>query len=121
VRPFPDVGGGKWQVSTDGGVWPLWSPDGRELFYRSEDKFMAVPIKTEPTFSFETPSLLFQGSYVIPGNAFLSNWDISPDGKKFLMIKPSTVAGSESTSATPRKINIVVNWFEYLKERVPVD
>ena len=91
VRPYPEVNSGKWQVSTDGGVWPLWSPDGRELFYRSEDEFMAVPIKTEPSFSFETPNLLFQGTYIIPSTAFLSNWDIHPDGKRFLMIKPAAV------------------------------
>ena len=65
VRPYPEVDGGKWQVSTDGGGWPLWSPDGRELFYRNGDKFMAVPVKTEPSFSFETPNLLFQGTYIM--------------------------------------------------------
>ena len=121
VRPYPDVEGGKWQVSTDGGVWPLWSADGRELFYRSEDKYMAVPVKTEPTFSFETPKILFQGTYIIPGNPFLRNWDIHPDGKRFLMVKPFTVADSESTSAGSRRINVVLNWFEELKERVPAD
>ena len=50
VRPFPDVNKGKWQVSTSGGNSPLWSPDGRELFYRSGDAAMAVPVETEPTF-----------------------------------------------------------------------
>ena len=122
VRPFPDVDGGKWQVSTDGGVWPLWSPDGRELFYRNEDRYMEVPVKTEPTFSFETPKVLFQGTYDIqPSLPMVSNWDINPDGKRFLMIKPPTVAGTGSTSVGPRKINIVLNWFEELKQRVPVD
>ncbi len=122
VRPYPEVHGGKWQVSSVEGVWPLWSPDGRELFYRSGDRYMAVPVKTEPTFSFETPKVLFQGTYVIPAtSSFISNWDIHPDGKKFLMIKPPGAAGSVSTSVGPRKINIVLNWFEELKERVPVD
>jgi serine/threonine protein kinase len=122
VRPFPDVDGGTWQVSTDGGVWPLWSPDGRELFYRNEDKYMEVPVKTEPTFSFETPKVLFQGTYDIqPSLPMVGNWDINPDGKRFLMIKPPTVAGTGSTSVGPRKINIVLNWFEELKERVPTD
>jgi serine/threonine protein kinase len=120
VRPYPEVNSGKWQVSTDGGVTPLWSPDGRELFYRSGNEFMAIRVNTEPSFSFETPNLLFQGNYVIPGVVFLSNWDISPDGKRFLMIKPATAAGSETTSMGPRKINIVINWFEELKQRVPV-
>ena len=82
---------------------------------------MAVPVKTEPTFSFETPKVLFQGTYIIPSNAFFSNWDINPDGKRFLMIKPLTEAGSESTSAGFSKIIIILNWFEELKERVPVE
>ena len=121
VCPFPDVNEGNWQVSTDGGDWPLWAPDGRELFYRSGDKYMGVSIKTEPTFSVEIPKVLFQGTYVIPASSVFSNWDISPDGKRFLMIKPPAAAGSESTLAGLRKINIVLNWFEELKERVPVD
>ena len=101
----------------------MWREEsGRvQLFYRSEDKYMAVPVKTEPTFSFETPKILFQGTYIIPGNPFLRNWDIHPDGKRFLMVKPFTVADSESTSAGSRRINVVLNWFEELKERVPAD
>jgi serine/threonine protein kinase len=48
--PFPDVDrGGKWQISTEGGDSPLWSPDGSELFYRSGESFMAVGVETEPT------------------------------------------------------------------------
>ena len=122
VRPYPGVDGGKWQVSSSEGVWPLWSPDGRELYYRSGDKYMAVPVKTEPTFSFETPKILFQGTYILPASAsFMRNWDIHPDGKKFLMIKPPIGTDSEPTSVGSRKINIILNWFEELKERVAVD
>ncbi len=71
VRPFPEVDGGRWQVSTSGGDSPLWSRDGRELFYHSGNAVMAVPVKTEPTFSRETPRTLFQGMYffsAIPAN-----------------------------------------------------
>ena len=50
VCPFPDVNKGKWQVSTNGGNSPLWSPDGRELFYRNGDATMAVRVETEPDF-----------------------------------------------------------------------
>jgi eukaryotic-like serine/threonine-protein kinase len=113
VRPFPGVeGGGRWQVSTDHGDSPLWSPDGRELFYRNDDSSMVVQVETEPTFSPEKPKVLFKGTYL--------NWDISPDGKRFLMIKPPASAGAASAAAGPRKINVVVNWFEELKQRVPV-
>ena len=63
VRPFPDVNKGKWQVSTSGGNSPLWSPDGRELFYRSGDAAMAVRVETEPTFKPGKPTVLFRGTY----------------------------------------------------------
>ena len=83
---------------------------------------MAVDVDTEPTFQPGKPRILFQGNYffkTIPRNFVL--WDISPDGKRFLMIKPETVTGPESAEVGPRKINIVVNWSEELKERVPLD
>jgi serine/threonine-protein kinase len=123
VRPFPDVEEGRWQISTDGGDSPLWSPDGRELFYRSGDAVMAVSVETETAFSFDTPAALFQGEYV--GASFdlitfeLNPWDISPDGKRFLMMKGPQLSITETTSQ--RRINIILNWFEELKERVPTD
>ena len=96
------------------------------MFYRSGDAVMAVSVKTEPTFSLETPKILFRGTYFFPNaNAFggvnmnFYPWDISPDGKRFLMIKPR-LATTASAAGGPRKINIVLNWFEELKQRVPV-
>jgi hypothetical protein len=53
------VNKGKWQVSTSGGNTPLWSPDGREIYYRSGDAAMAVPVETEPTFKPGKPAVLF--------------------------------------------------------------
>jgi serine/threonine-protein kinase len=114
VRPFPDVNKGRWQVSTGGGSSPLWSPNGRELFYLSNDSVMAVVVQTEPTVSLGTPKALFRSWY---GGVFTSpvgeQWDISPDGKRFLMMKETGPAGG------PMKINIVLNWFEELKRRAP--
>jgi serine/threonine-protein kinase len=122
VRPFPDVNAGRWQISTNGGDSPLWSRDGRELVYRTGDAVMAVSVKTTPTFSLETPWTLFRGTYVsnvfMAGNWDFATWDISPDGKRFLMMKE--VEANASEAGGPRKINIVLNWFEELKQRVPV-
>jgi dipeptidyl aminopeptidase/acylaminoacyl peptidase len=113
VRAFPDVeSGGRWQVSTSGGGFPLWSPDGRELFYRSGDAVMAVSVEAKPIFKLGTPKSLFPNKYV-------GQFDISPDGKRFLMLKPAT-ADEKSTAEAPRKIVVVFNWFEELKRRVPV-
>jgi serine/threonine protein kinase/Tol biopolymer transport system component len=110
VRPFPEVDKGRWQISTSGGLYPLWSPGGRELFYRNGDSVMAVAVETEPSFKPGKAEVLFQGKYD-------SEWDISPGGKSFLMLKQAaqTVKPAESL----RKINIALNWFEELKQRVP--
>jgi serine/threonine-protein kinase len=116
VRPFPEVNKGRQQVSTGGGGNPLWSPDDRELFYRSGDAVMAVGVKTKPVLGMETPKVLFRGAYVTAGGV-VSTWDISPDGKRFLMIKDPNPAAT--VAGRPRKISVVVNWFEELKRRVP--
>ncbi len=122
VRPFPEVNKGKWQVSTSGGGAPLWSPDGRELFYLSEDNsVMAVAMETKPTLSFGTPRVLFRSMNLGIGMYNGTPWDIHPDGKRFLMIKPPASTGALPAAVGPRpKINIVVNWIEELKQRVPV-
>ncbi len=122
VRPFPAVdSGGRWQVSTSGGDSSLWSRDGRELFYRNGDVVMAVPVKTSPSFSLETPKTLFNGTYVSSNinlrGLELNPWDISPDGKRFLMMKEA--GATASGAGDPRRINIVLNWLEELKGRVP--
>ncbi len=124
VRPFPQVNEGRWQVSAGGGDSPLWAPDGRELFYRNGDAILAVPVQTDQTFSPGTPKILFRGRYLTIStqltNLELRPWDISPDGKRFLMVKPAGLTGGPSSGEGPRKINIVLNWFEELKQRVPV-
>ena len=120
VRPFPEVNTGRWQVSTSGGDTPLWSPDGRELFYLKDDSVMAVSVETGPAFKAGKPETLFRGTHVQLSTSDGRPWDISPDGKRFLMIKPSASTTATPAAAAPRqKITIVLNWFEELKQRVP--
>jgi serine/threonine protein kinase/Tol biopolymer transport system component len=121
VRPFPEVNKGRWQVSTKGGVSPIWAPNGRELLYFSEDdaSVTTVAVETGQAFSAATPRKLFSRSpYLAGGNTPGTPWDIHPDGKRFLMMK--LTAAPSSAAIVPRKINIVLNWFEELKQRVPV-
>jgi eukaryotic-like serine/threonine-protein kinase len=113
VQPYPGPGG-KWQISTEGGTEPLWNPTGRELFYRSGDKMMSVDIATRPSFAAGKPRMLFEGRYQ-PAPVLIDNYDVSPDGQRFLMLKPS-----ESAETAPTQINVVLNWSEELKRRVPV-
>jgi serine/threonine-protein kinase len=120
VSPFPDVKKGKWQISQGGGTGPLWSPDGKELFYLGLDNsVMAVDVETEPIFDYGAPKILFQSQYVGFAYSEGTPWDIHPDGKRFLMMK--TTAAADAAVGRQTKINIVLNWFEELKERVPVD
>jgi Tol biopolymer transport system component len=119
VRPYPEVDSGMWQISSGGGDSALWSPDSRELFYRNGEEVMAVPVMTDRAFNFESPKILFRGTYIqasfILGTLELSPWDIHPDGKRFLMIK----AAGTSSAEGPRRIRVVVNWFEELKQHFP--
>ena len=109
VQPYPD-GGRIVAISNEGGREPMWSPDGRELFYRQGGQMMVVRVETKPTFSAEEPRLLFEGTYLQDGN--ITNYDVSPDGKRFVMIRPD----EESTLA---QINVIQNWTEELKRLVP--
>ena len=110
VRAYPGPGG-KWQISTDGGAEPVWARNGRELFYRNGDKMMAVAIVAQP-FASGQPKLLFEGVYGRSINNREANYDASPDGQRFLMVK----ASEQRSAAT--QINVVLNWFEELR-RVP--
>ena len=110
MQPYPGPGG-KWQISTEGGTEPVWAHDG-EIFYRQENKMMAVETKTQPAFSAGNPKVLFEGQYV-PSLQTMPNYDVSADGQRFLMVK----ASEQEQSST--QIDVVLNWFEELKRRVP--
>jgi Tol biopolymer transport system component len=71
VRPFPNVVDGKWQLVTKGAKWPLWSRDGKELFYVTARGIMSIAVDTsQPTFHWGSPTLLFEASYsAFPGLA----------------------------------------------------
>jgi Tol biopolymer transport system component len=111
VQPYPGPGG-KWQISTEGGTEPVWNPNGHELFYRNGDKMMAVDIATQSGFAAGKPRMLFDGRYELPPFP-IADYDVSPDGQRFLMLKPS------EEEAAPTQINVVLNWFEELKQKVP--
>ena len=88
----------------------MWNPKGRELFYRSGNKMMTVDVTTQGTFSAGKPRVLFEGSYVPTPRSF-QDYDISPDGQRFLMLKPEQ-------AQFPQQINVVLNWTEELKQKI---
>jgi serine/threonine protein kinase len=123
VRPFPNVEKDKWTVSTNGGSSPRWTSGGKELLYLNTDnELMTVAVKTEPTFSLGKPKVLFGSNYISDQASEGIVWDVHPNGKRFLMMRnPGTNTEGGTAALSSRKINIVLNWFEELKDRVPID
>ena len=109
VESFPSRTS-RWTVSTSGGTEPVWSRDGRELFYREGQRMMAVPVETAASLDPGSPRLLFEGPYdrEIVGNP---NYDVAPDGR-FLMIRRD-----EPTSS---HFHVALDWAEELGRIVPV-
>ena len=118
VRPFPDVTGGKWPVSTNGGSQPLWARSGKELFFIDRSGALTgVRVEGQSSFTIGTPAKILDSSYVWSVPTYAGRmYDISPDGQRFLMLKESSLP--DRTSA-PRSITVVQNWFEELKRLVP--
>ena len=114
VRPFSGDPGGIRQISTAGGTRPLWSRNGQELFYLAPTgALMSVAIRGGATWTASAPARLFEGAYFSPPTGAIGRtYDVSPDGKRFLMIKSAAGTG---------RIVVVQNWFEELKRLVPTN
>ena len=117
VQPFP-LTGEMHQISTGGGHYPLWSPDGKQLFYATDDvggasQIISVDVQTQPTFAvLKTTPLPVKG---ILSNQGRGGFDITPDGKYFVVLLPQSADAGKAA-----QINITLNWFDELKRRVPV-
>ena len=116
VASFPELDR-RQQVSRDGGAEPRWAPNGRESFYRRGDAMMTVPIKIGTGLEPGAPIELFRGRFqrgdVMGTTNANTNYDVSRDGKRFLMIQ------EPEPSDAPEQIHLVINWFEELKRLVP--
>jgi Tol biopolymer transport system component len=98
VQAFPGPGG-KWQVSSDGGILPAWRRDGKELFYLGPDDLMAVPVETTDGFRNDTPVTLFALDVNVTPDGYY-NYDVSSDGQKFLFLGPVEGASEETGTVT---------------------
>jgi serine/threonine protein kinase/Tol biopolymer transport system component len=114
VRPFPGPGG-KWQISTGGGLYPKWSRNGKELFYRTVDsKIMEVTYTAAgDSFRADKPQIWSPGQFTDRGNAY--NFDLQPDGKRFAVLK---APGTEPTAAV-NKVSFIFNFFDELRRKLP--
>ena len=103
VQTFPDAGG-KWQVSTAGGLDASWRADGKEVFFRAPDQNqMAVDVQTTGTFQAGIPRPLFLAR--VPAGAFRNRYSARADGQRFLFVAP---LGRDAMTPT----TVVLNWFE---------
>ena len=113
VQSFPAPGGGKWQISKDGGWFPRWRRDGRELFYYTRDeRLMAVPVRSATSLDVGAAVPLFEAHLLngpTYGPGFRSQYDVARDGQRFLLNVPLDDADASS-------ITVVLNWTAGLKK-----
>jgi Tol biopolymer transport system component/tRNA A-37 threonylcarbamoyl transferase component Bud32 len=102
VRPFPNVDSARVAISVGGGVEPVWSRNGTELFFRGQrGEMFATPVTLGAHFTHGTPKVLF----TLPGlvqDLFHRAYDVTPDGKRFLMV---TSSGDNAAD-----LNVIFNW-----------
>jgi serine/threonine-protein kinase len=109
VRPFPDAGAAKWQVSREGGTEPVWGNSGRELFYRSgAGDLVAVELASGASFRVQAERRLFSASGYVSDNRN-HNYAVSPDDRSFLFVRTRS-------GASPRPV-VVLNWFTELRAK----
>ena len=119
VQPFPNIDEGQWRGSPANGVFPMWSPDGRELFYwTSTGNLMVAPVETEPTFSARTPEPLFSVTSPQAFDFGGRQLDLVPDGDRVVVRKFWTAA--QTSGDTFVGMIVVENWHQELLERVPI-
>jgi serine/threonine-protein kinase len=112
MRPFPGPGM-KQQVSSEGGVEPLWARNGKQLFYRWQNQVWVVDVRTDGGLATSKPHLLFEKPGYTGGDP-IRCYDLSIDGQRFLMVK------REQTKPTPvTEMILVQNWFEEIKRLAP--
>jgi serine/threonine-protein kinase len=116
VQPYPPTGA-KYQVNPRTSSSPIWSRDGKRLFFAFAAQVFAVDVQTAPTFVAGQPAD-FDTDGVFPSQAFWRNFDLMPDGKRLLVLLPHDPTGGAARQAP--EINVVLNWVEELKAKVPV-
>ncbi len=108
VQPYPGPGIRR-QVSVDGGGYPVWSRDGREIFYRQDSRMYAVTFaRTDDDVQLSQPRLLFDRQYGFGQGTSIPNYDVAPDGRAFVMVK----------DAAATTLSVVLNWSAEINARV---
>jgi Tol biopolymer transport system component len=122
LQPFP-ITGARWDTASEGGSYPMWSKDGRELFYRRQTTSAELGTLAVIDTSIVGGSPRFTNERVLPIQGFQiffgnRDYDITKDGKRLIVIAPESKTEITRAPARPQ-INVVLNWFEEIKARVP--
>src|SRR5205085_1317027 len=115
VRPFPGPGG-RWQVSTGGGRFPLWSRDGRELLFETLDQQVMAVSYTAKGHSFAAGKPRVWTETRLRNAALFSNYDLAPDGKRLAAL----VADNASAQKPLTHLTFLLNFFDELRRKAPV-
>ena len=111
VRPFPNASSARWQVSTAGGLYPLWSHDGKEIFFRNKNGFLVTcAVTTSPTFRAEAQRVLFAVKPFAFSGLNVAPYAVAPDNKRFLMMR-------EVAAGDAGQLIVSEHWFDELKAR----
>lgn len=120
VQPFPPTGA-KYQITTTGAHDPLWSPDGRQIFYLADQisgatshSLVSVDVRTEAGFTVANPTRIFEEVEDAGGT---TPYDVTPDGRQFIVLTRPTDA--DPNAASNPEIRVTLNWFEELRQRAP--
>jgi hypothetical protein len=115
VRAFPD-NGGKWQISNSGGMYPAWSRNGRELFYRTQDNQIMIVNYTAKGDSFVPDKPRVWSEKRLANIGQFINYDPAPDGKRIAAIMPAEAPGTQPAEG---HVTFLLNFFDELRRRVP--
>ena len=110
VHPFPALDAGRWQITANGGAHPLWSRDGRELFFiDGKGTLISQPVRAGGTFNHGPGTPLFEAGQYFVDTA--RDYDVTNDGTRFLFVK--------NVTAVPRPAVVVVaNWFDEVRAKM---
>jgi serine/threonine-protein kinase len=111
VEPYPRTGQ-RFPITKDGGSRPVWAPDMSRLYFDDNSgigQLLAVNIRTQPTFTSTAPEKLPVTGFIQPRGTYRRQFDITPDGKQFLVMTPAAPSVAQ--------IDIVTNWFDQLRRR----
>jgi serine/threonine-protein kinase len=115
VRPFPDAGGGKWRISTGGGLYAMWSRNGHELFYETTDnRIMVVDYTAEGASFLVLRARLWSDKQLFYTGTM--NLDLAPDGKRFLVFTLPEASPGDKGSV---HVTVLENFFDWLRKKLP--